>query len=195
MSDYAIVNTNATPGDVVQIVTHDPGVASFPNPTSPELEWVDVTDLAPQPEIGWTYDGTTFTQSQAAQNAASTLAANATFLGLASPNSAQVAAQVKALTSQVSALIEQTSLPLRKVTAVTPAEGPVTGATAVTLTGVGFTGITAVTFGGVAATGLAVVDDATITCQTPAGKKGTVDVQALDGSRGSPILPSGFTYV
>ena len=195
MSDYAIVDINATPGNVVQVVTHDPGVASFPNPANPELEWVDVTDLALQPQIGWTYDGTAFSQPQAHQDAADALAVNAAYLGLSNPSTAQTAAQVAALTSQVSTLIRSVFPALRAIDAVNPATGPVLGGTAVTLTGAGFTGIGNVTFAGVPATALVIVDDGTITCQTPAGKKGPVDVQAVDGSRGSPILPGGYTYV
>jgi hypothetical protein len=196
MTDYAIVDTNTTPGGVVKIVTHDPGVPSFPNPGHPELEWVDITDVAPQPQIGWTYDGTAFTQSQAAQDAADALATNAAYLGMTNPSNAQTTAQVRALTSQITALIQRSAPTLRRITAISPATGPRAGGTAVTLTGQGFTAISGVTFGGVSATAIVVVDDSTITCVTPPTAKGkiAVDVQVLDGARGSPILPSAFTY-
>jgi|GEM_PF-1096396 len=81
---------------------------------------------------------------------------------------------------------------------VAPSSGTSLGGTAVTLSGVGFLNGGAppntVTFGGVAATNVVLVDDATITCDTPAGTAGTsVDV-VVTNSNGVATIPSGFTY-
>ena len=64
------------------------------------------------------------------------------------------------------------------VTGLSPTSGPEAGGTPVTITGAGFTGATAVDFGTNAATGLTVVNDTTITVDSPAGT-GTVDVTVM----------------
>ena len=81
---------------------------------------------------------------------------------------------------------------------VAPGVGTSLGATSVTLTGAGFlidgAGPNTVTFGGSSATSVVVVDDNTITCETPTGTPGaTVDV-SVSNANGTPSLPSAFTY-
>jgi len=83
------------------------------------------------------------------------------------------------------------------LTAVAPPSGLTDGGTSVTLTGTGFTanaaGTNTVTFGGTPATNIVAVDDATITCDTPAGAAGPVDV-IVTNENGSATLTAGFTY-
>jgi hypothetical protein len=76
-----------------------------------------------------------------------------------------------------------------------PDNGPPSGGTAVTLTGNDFTGIgvTTVTFGGASATSVVVVNTTTITCVTPAGTAGAVDV-VVTNDFGTDTLINGFSY-
>ena len=74
-----------------------------------------------------------------------------------------------------------------------PKSGTTAGATAVTILGSGFKNSSAnVSFGGAAATSVVVVDDATITCTTPAHGAGLVDV--VVGSPGTQTLVGAFTF-
>jgi hypothetical protein len=69
-----------------------------------------------------------------------------------------------------------------------PASGPATGGTAMTISGTDFAAGATVTVGGVAATGVAVVDDRTITANSPALAAGTVNdvvVSNTDGTGGA----------
>ncbi len=81
---------------------------------------------------------------------------------------------------------------------IAPSSGHAGGGTTVTLTGTGFqafsAGTNAVTFGGVAATNVAVVDDATITCTSPAGNPGTTVGVAVTNANGTATLAGAFTY-
>ena len=79
------------------------------------------------------------------------------------------------------------------VTAVNPSGGPPAGGTAITITGTGFATGATVTVGGAAAANVTVVDDTTITCNTPAGTTGAADVTVTVGG-GSATLTGGFTY-
>ena len=74
------------------------------------------------------------------------------------------------------------------ITAITPDEGPEDGGTPVTISGTGFTGATGVTFGGVPATDVVVVDDSTITAETPAHAPGLVGVVVvMPGPDSGPV--------
>ena len=74
-----------------------------------------------------------------------------------------------------------------------PKTGTSAGGTAVTIKGIGFKSSSAnVSFGGAAATSVVVVDDATITCTTPAHGAGLVDV--VVGSPGTQTLAGAFTF-
>ena len=79
------------------------------------------------------------------------------------------------------------------LSSISPNHGVVGGGTAVTLTGTGFTGSTGVTFDGVAATSVVVVNDTTITCNTPAHAYATVDVIVQNPINDS-TLAGGYTY-
>lgn len=80
---------------------------------------------------------------------------------------------------------------------VTPSDGLMAGGTSVTVSGVGFTssGDTDVFFGGEGATSVNVLNQATLTCTTPAfPHPGFVDV-AVQNSAGTGTLTDGFEYV
>jgi hypothetical protein len=74
-----------------------------------------------------------------------------------------------------------------------PGAGGVAGGTNVTILGSGFTGATAVTFDGTPGTNFVVVDDTTITVDSPAHNAATVDVVVVDDAGNSAPLP--FEYV
>lgn len=80
------------------------------------------------------------------------------------------------------------------ISSITPDDGPDDGGTAVTISGGGFTGATGVTFGGVPATSVVVVNDSTITCVTPAGPDGFVDV-TVERPTTDITLVDGFEYI
>ena len=85
---------------------------------------------------------------------------------------------------------------LPTLASVTPPNGSTAGGSSVTLTGTGFqndgAGTNTVTFGGAAATNVAVVNDTTLTCDTPTGAA-SVDV-IVSNTNGSATLSSGFTF-
>jgi hypothetical protein len=75
--------------------------------------------------------------------------------------------------------------------------GPAAGGTAVTITGTNFGGTSSnlsVTFGGAAATSVVVASFTTITCVTPAGTAGAVNV-VVSTINGPGTLTNGFTYI
>ena len=81
------------------------------------------------------------------------------------------------------------------VTGLSPSSGPAAGGTSVTITGTGFTGATAVDFGSTAATDVVVVNDTTITANSPAGS-GVADVSVTTPVGTSATLPADqFTYI
>lgn len=84
------------------------------------------------------------------------------------------------------------------ITLVNPAFGPELTATPVTITGTDFqnTGVDGVTFGGVAATSVVVVNETTITCDTPASiLAGFVDVQLRKaGANIGNALSNGYEF-
>jgi len=87
------------------------------------------------------------------------------------------------------------------LTSVSPASGSPAGGTTVTLTGTAFGGtgtfVPVVTFGGVPATNVVVTTGSftQITCKTPAGAAGTVDVVVSTTAGGSSAaLTNAFTY-
>lgn len=75
-----------------------------------------------------------------------------------------------------------------------PVKGQEAGGTPVTISGTLFTGATSVLFDGEAATNFVVVNDTTITCETPAGTAGLVDVVVVHAN-GNGTLVDGFEYV
>lgn len=92
---------------------------------------------------------------------------------------------------------------MRVTGALSPAVGTHNGGTAVTITGSGFiragsnatdqTSITIVKFDGTDAGDVIVVSDTSITCTTPAGAAGAVDVK-VDNGEGLYTVTGGFTY-
>lgn len=79
------------------------------------------------------------------------------------------------------------------ISSIDPTTGDEVGGTAVAIYGSGFAAGATVTIGGNAATSVVVVDSSTITCETPAGTAGSVDVVVtVDGD--SVTLVNGFEY-
>ena len=91
-----------------------------------------------------------------------------------------------------------TYIPAPILTAVVPNTGTTDGGTPVTLTGTGFldnaAGPNLVMFGALAAGSVATIDDTTITCVTPPGAAGPIDV-SVTNANGTTTLLGGFTYV
>jgi hypothetical protein len=84
--------------------------------------------------------------------------------------------------------------PTFSVARVTPEIGPITGGTRVTVIGSGFESGATVTFGGQPGTGVQVVGGATISCVTPSGMVGPVEVVVTQGGNREAKLPLGFWY-
>ena len=80
------------------------------------------------------------------------------------------------------------------ITELDVTEGPNTGGTAVTITGTEFAEGVAVTFGGVTATSIVVVSGTSITCATPAGSAGEVDVVVTNSDGGTVTATDGYEY-
>jgi hypothetical protein len=76
---------------------------------------------------------------------------------------------------------------------VDPATGSQAGGTFVRLMGAGFVTPATVTFDGKAATHVKVVSSTLITCKTPPGEVGAVDV-GISGKTGEALLPESFAY-
>jgi Na+-translocating ferredoxin:NAD+ oxidoreductase RnfG subunit len=80
------------------------------------------------------------------------------------------------------------------ITLIDPATGAAAGGTAVTITGTEFGTTPAVTFDGVTATSIVRVSATSITCVTPAGSAGAVDVVVTNTDTGTITATDGFTY-
>jgi hypothetical protein len=98
--------------------------------------------------------------------------------------------------SATSAADKFTYYPLPTVSSITPTAGPTAGGTTVTVTGTNFIAGASVTFGGVSATNVTVTNATTLTCQSPAGSTGAVDV-VVTTTNGSSTTSTAdrFTYV
>lgn len=83
--------------------------------------------------------------------------------------------------------------PAATVTGPTPTSGAAAGGTAVSVAGTGLSGCTAVLFDGVPATAVTVVSDVEVTCATPAGSAGAVDVVVVTPA-GAVVDAGSFTY-
>jgi hypothetical protein len=84
--------------------------------------------------------------------------------------------------------------PAPEIKKIDPIEGPIAGGTNVTLTGTGFTAGATVTFGTTAATKVVVVNETTITADTPAGE-GVVDVIVANADGKKATASKAFTYI
>ena len=81
------------------------------------------------------------------------------------------------------------------VTALSPTFGPTSGGTSVTITGTNFIGVEAVYFGATAAASFTVVNPTHITCSSPAGTAGLVNVTVVTAVATSATSSSdGFSY-
>ncbi|MCI0342027.1 MAG: IPT/TIG domain-containing protein [Planctomycetales bacterium] len=80
------------------------------------------------------------------------------------------------------------------VSSLSPGSGDVAGGTPVTVSGASFATGATVTFGSAQATGVVVLSPSTITCATPAGSAGAVNVTVTNPTGLSGSLASGYTY-
>ena len=78
-------------------------------------------------------------------------------------------------------------------TSALPATDSRTGGPAITITGWGLSAVTAVNFASSPATSLVIVNDTSLTCTTPAGATGAVNV-VVTSPAGTGALSGGFTY-
>jgi len=85
--------------------------------------------------------------------------------------------------------------PIPSVSGVEPPNGPVSGGTAVTVSGTGFVSGATVDFGKTVASKVAVTSATTLTCVSPPGSTGTVDVVVNTPGGSSTVSPSDeFAY-
>ncbi|MFC6155653.1 beta strand repeat-containing protein [Kribbella jiaozuonensis] len=96
--------------------------------------------------------------------------------------------------SAIAAAARYTYTTAPKVTAVSPAAGPLSGGTVITVTGANLTGATAVTVGGVNGTSLVRVSATQVKVATPArASAGVTDVRVVTPGGSSPVAAK-FTY-
>ncbi len=88
-----------------------------------------------------------------------------------------------------------TYTPAPFVTAVTPTLGPAGGGTFVTVEGGNFDETTRVFFDGVPCRDAVRLSETVITCVTPPGAPGLVDVSSLDAEGAGATLPEAFEYI
>jgi phage-related protein len=81
------------------------------------------------------------------------------------------------------------------ITDITPSQGPHSATTNVTITGTEFAASPAVTFGGTTATSIVRVSATEITCVTPTGTTGDVDVVVTNTDTGSVTATDGYKYI
>lgn len=96
-------------------------------------------------------------------------------------------------TGSINAAMEIVSV-VPTLISISPDSGTSLGNTPVTLTGTNFTPASTVTFDGLSATNLVVVNESTITAETPAHAAGAVDV-VITTVNGSATLTNGYTYL
>jgi hypothetical protein len=116
---------------------------------------------------------------------ATTAVSGGTIFATAGGGSCQILSNILSVTA---------TAPAPTVTSVNPNTGPAAGSTAVTITGTGFVTGATVTFGGNGATNVTVVNATTITCDTPAGAAGAVNVVVTNPDLQTGTLTNGFTY-
>jgi hypothetical protein len=101
-------------------------------------------------------------------------------------------------TAQISVTVGGGLADAPTIVSIHPNSGSISGGDDVTITGTNFenTPDATVTIGGVAATSVVIVSPTSITCDTPAGTVGTVDVVVSNPTSGlNATLSQGFTYV
>ncbi len=85
--------------------------------------------------------------------------------------------------------------PAPTLSSLSPTSGPVAGGQTVTLTGTDFAAGATVLFGGNLATGVVLTGTTTITCTTPVGVAGSVNVTVTNTDGQNSTLTGGYTYV
>jgi type IV pilus assembly protein PilY1 len=196
--NVTVTNTDATTGTKAAGFTYEAEPSAAP----------DVVSISP--ENGPTAGGTTVTitgtgfQSGAkvyfgTNEATNVVVVSATQITCKTPaGSGTVNVKVENPDSQSDTLVNiftySTVTPNPTVTKVTPDNGLTTEEKTVTITGTYFQSGAAVTFGGTLATNVVVVNDTTITCKTPAGTAGKVDVVVTNPDGKAGTLKDGYEY-
>ena len=80
------------------------------------------------------------------------------------------------------------------ISSISPNSGPTSGNTQVTINGTNFTSLITVSIGGNLGLNVNVINSTTLTCFTPPGSAGAVNVQ-VSTATGSDTLNAGFNYV
>jgi hypothetical protein len=88
-----------------------------------------------------------------------------------------------------------TSLPGATITSVSPLTGSMAGGTNLTITGTAFASGATVTVGGGTCTNVAFVSATTLTCRTPSGALGAVDVTVRNPDTQQSTKTGAFTYL
>ena len=192
--------------ETVDVTVTTPGGVSATSPADQFTYAPTVTSISPTsgPLAGGTLvtiTGTGFTGASAVDfgtTPATTFtvgsATTITALSPAGTGSVGVTVMTPSGTSATSTASQFTYEAAPTVAGISPIAGPLGGGTPVTIIGTGFTGATVVDFGTSPATNLDVVNDTTITANSPAGT-GTVDVTVTSpGGTSATSTADQFTY-
>lgn len=115
-------------------------------------------------------------------------------------NNVTVDATAKTVTGQTTSFSRfwasvavQTTPPAPTISSVSPASGSTAGGTAITINGNNFAFGTNVSIGGVSASNVVIVSKTRITCTTPSGSAGAVNVEVMN-TAGTATRENGYTY-
>ena len=183
--------SNEWPIDIGTPVSDPPVISNVTPSSGPEGGFTDViiTGSGFNGTTGVTFGGTaamSFTVNSGASISATTPAGSAgSSVGVTVTDNEGSDTDANAFT--------YTANPAPNLSSVSPNSGAAEGGVTVTVSGSNVLGVTSVTFGGVPGTNLALIDDTSLTVDTPAGL-GPVNVTATN-STGSDTLVGGYTYV
>ncbi len=125
---------------------------------------------------------------------------NATTITATTPSGSVGAADVTVTTptnipGTLSSGYTYTAQPAPTITSLSPNTGATGGGTPVTITGTGFVNSATVTFGITSCNSIVVVSSTSITCTTPSGSAGAVDVTVTNPDTQFATSSGGFTYM
>ena len=192
--DVTVTDSISATGDLSYSITVDPAITMSPT-TLPVLT---VGDSFSQQLTASGGSGTGY--SFAATGVPAGLTLSSTGLLSGTPTDADSFTMDVTVTDSISATGDLSCLTtvdpaITTVTGLSPTSGPASGGTLVTITGTGLSGATAVDFGMTPATNVTVVNDTTITADSPSGT-GIVDVTVITVGGTSEMSPADhFAYV